>query len=251
MGIKGGPLKKLPGGDSYIYCLQKAGLAQKPVSIDVAGLMYYCALRYETSILENDYYPSARAFQDEIVYLKFILKWDVLVVFDGKDPAWKDAAHNRCYGNDVVNDDGEKTKIRNNGTYIALCAKICAGLKIPYIVSPLEVDTQGVKCHRDENPVILTGDSGILAYDMGMRVISVLNIKMPISKLEISWILLNLFLSVIGKHYTRVSEVFVQHSRVGWDGKQQGHVSNAFVAGHLIRNLSISDKTLVVLDWMV
>jgi hypothetical protein len=170
MGIKGGPLKKLPGGDSYIYGLQKAGLAQKPVSIDVTSLMYYCALRYETSFLENEYYPSARAFQDEIVYLKFILKWDVLVVFDGKDLAWKDAEHNRCYGDDVVNDYGEKTKIRNNGTYIALCAKICVGLKIPYIISPLEVDTQDVKCHWDENPVILTGDSDILDYGMGMRV---------------------------------------------------------------------------------
>jgi hypothetical protein len=120
----------------FIYCiygLQKAGLAQKPgVNIDVAGLMYYCALRYETSFLENDYYPSARAFQDEIVYLKFILKWDVLVVFDGKDPAWKDAEHNRRYGDDVVDDDGVKTKIRNNGTY-TLCAKICAGLKIPNV----------------------------------------------------------------------------------------------------------------------
>jgi hypothetical protein len=96
MGIKGGPLKKLPGGDSYIYGLQKAGLAQKPVNIDIASLMYYCTLRYETSFLENDYYPSARAFQDEIVYLKLILKWDVLVAFNGKDPAWKAAEHNRA-----------------------------------------------------------------------------------------------------------------------------------------------------------
>ena len=185
MGIKGGPLKKLPGGDSYIYGLQKAGLAQKPVNIDVAGLMYYCALRYETSFLENDYYPSARAFQDEIVYLKFILKWDVLVVFDGKDPAWKDAEHNRRYGDDVVDDDGVKTKIRNNGTYIALCAKICAGLKIPYIVSPLEADTQVVKCRRDKNPVIVTGDSDILAYDMGMRVVLISSWNMDSEKFRI------------------------------------------------------------------
>jgi hypothetical protein len=61
-----------------------------------------------------------------------LLKWDVPVIFDGKDPAWKDAEHNRRYGDDVVDDDGVKTKIRNNGTY-TLCAKICAGLKIPNI----------------------------------------------------------------------------------------------------------------------
>jgi hypothetical protein len=116
------------------------------------------------------------------VYLKFTLKWDVLVVFDGKDQAWKDVEHNRRYGNDVVDDDGVKTKIRNNGTYLALCAKICAGLKIPYIVSLLEADTQVVKCCRDENPVIVTGDSDILAYNMGIRVVLISSWNMDSEK---------------------------------------------------------------------
>ena len=171
MGIKGGPLKKLPGGDSCVRGLQKAGLARKRVNIDAAGLMYYCALRYETRFLANDYYPAVRAFQDEVVYLHFILQWDLVVVFDGKDPAWKGAEHDRRYGDDFVDDGGVKTKIRNNGTYIALCAKTCACLKIPYVVSTLEADTQVVKWRRDENPIIVTGDSDILAYDTTVTVI--------------------------------------------------------------------------------
>jgi hypothetical protein len=171
MGIKGGPLKKLPGGDSCVRGLQKAGLARKRVNIDAAGLMYYCALRYETRFLANDYYPAVRAFQDEVVYLHFILQWDLVVVFDGKDPAWKGVEHDRHYGDDFVDDGGVKTKIRNNGTYIALCAKTCACLKIPYVVSTLEADTQVVKWRRDENPIIVTGDSDILAYDTTVTVI--------------------------------------------------------------------------------
>jgi 5'-3' exonuclease len=133
--------------------------------------MYYCALRYETRFLANDYYPAVRAFQDEVVYLHFILQWDLVVVFDGKDPAWKGAEHDRRYGDDFVDDGGVKTKIRNNGTYIALCAKTCACLKIPYVVSTLEADTQVVKWRRDENPIIVTGDSDILAYDTTVTVI--------------------------------------------------------------------------------
>lgn len=90
---------------------------------------------------------------------------DLLVVFDGKDPPWKDAEHERRYGHEEVSGDGPKTQIRNTSTYIALCAKVCSSLKIPFVVSRLEADVQVVKCRRSENPVIATGDADILAYD--------------------------------------------------------------------------------------
>lgn len=102
-----------------------------------------------------------------------------------RDPAWKDAEHERRYGDDSVDDDGVNTKIRNSGTYIALCAKICAGLKIPYVVSVLETDTQVVKCRRDENPVIVTGDSDILAYDPRLKVVLISSWNMDSKKFRI------------------------------------------------------------------
>lgn len=128
MGIHGGLLGKLPGGTNkdYRYQLQKAGLKGKRVNLDAAGLLWSCANRHSKDYLNGDYYMSVAAVQEELVYLQSVLEWKLVVVFDGKDPAcWKDAEHGRRYGADDVSGDGAKTKIKNTGTYIALCVKVC------------------------------------------------------------------------------------------------------------------------------
>ena len=153
MGIKGEILKNLPGGrkEDYQYGLQKLGLNGYPVNFDAAGFIHYCARRYEERYHQKDYDPSAKVFQEFMVYLTAILRWDLWIFFDGKDPAWKDAEHQRRYGKEG---EGEGSKLRNSSTFIALCTKICASLQIPFVVSVLEADTQIVKWRREMNPVV-------------------------------------------------------------------------------------------------
>jgi hypothetical protein len=57
-----------------------------------------------------------------------------------------------------------KNNIRNTGEYISICAKVCAELGVPYIVSPWEADVQVVFTRRCNDLVIVTGDADILAY---------------------------------------------------------------------------------------
>lgn len=86
-----------------------------------------------------------------------VQKWDLFIAFDGRDPEGKGYEHHRR--------DTRPDTLRNESIYIALCAKICKSLVIPYAVVPDEADFQAVMTRRSEpNVTVVTGDSDIIAY---------------------------------------------------------------------------------------
>jgi len=136
------------------------------------GLCWSCAHAYSEAYLQGDYTPSVMTFQEIVTYLWAVLAWDLLVVFDGIEPKWKKNELERRYGQDDSNDDSAP-KIQSTGTYISLCAKVCFHLRIPYVVGRLEADMHVVRSRRKENPVVVTGDADILAYDDRLKIVFV------------------------------------------------------------------------------
>jgi 5'-3' exonuclease len=167
-------LAYLPGGTTYGEGLHSLGLEDVPVNIDAAGLLWQCAFRCQEDYLNGNIVPAAKLFQDAAANVYFNLRWDALFVFDGADPAEKRHEHARRRGHqdqeqhdnddDNNNDSPESRTIRNTGEYIALCAKICRELQIPFLVSPLEADAQVVFTRQSEDLVVVTGDADIFAY---------------------------------------------------------------------------------------
>jgi hypothetical protein len=60
------------------------------------------ALHLSDDYLSSHHYPYVMTFQEEIVYLQIVLRWQLLVAFDGRDPPWKDSEHKRGYGHDEM-----------------------------------------------------------------------------------------------------------------------------------------------------
>ena len=89
-----------------------------------------------------------------MIYLFHTLKWNGGVVFDGgKSPAKR------------YEDERREGDMHNHPTYIALAAKICEDLFIPYVVATEEADSQAVKYipNIGKPTLIVTGDSDLLA----------------------------------------------------------------------------------------
>ena len=133
-------LPNLPGGKTYYFGLQSSGLDGKPVNLDATSLLWVCANACSERYLQGDYGPSAALFQERLIHYHVVRKWDLLVVFDGVDPPEK--VHERCR---------RQNRLRNTSTYIALCAKICHCLQIPYVIAPKEADFQAVMARSEKN----------------------------------------------------------------------------------------------------
>jgi hypothetical protein len=86
-------------------------------------------------------------------YFKVIL---ITTKWSGNDPPEKRYERQRR--------ENRQNSLRNTSTFIALCAKICHCLQIPYVVAPQEADFQAVKARPEKNPTVVTGDSDIIAY---------------------------------------------------------------------------------------
>jgi 5'-3' exonuclease len=95
-------------------------------------------------------------FQWHLTYCKDVRRWDLFVVLDGVDPPEKRYERQRR--------ENRENSLRNTSTFIALCAKICHYLQIPYVVAPQEAVLEAVKARPDKDPTIVTGDSDIIAY---------------------------------------------------------------------------------------
>lgn len=71
----------------------------------------------------------------------------------------------------------DEQKIRYDLQYIAMAAKICKGMDIPYIVAASEADSQCryVEIYGNSPSLIVTGDSDLVAY--GNKVVVVVVVK--------------------------------------------------------------------------
>lgn len=87
-----------------------------------------------------------------------MLKWDACFIFDGCKNEAKEPEYTRREG-----------KLRNESLYIAMAAKVCRDLFVPYIVAKEEADPQAVHCcpsmgESNVPTMIVTGYSDLFAY---------------------------------------------------------------------------------------
>lgn len=165
MGIKD-LLPELPGGHSSESRSSFSSLEMfrdkgRPADIDVGTLIYICAIRHKPAYLEQNYTPSLREFQRQLIILNSIYKWDFTCIFDGFPPPQKKHEHERR--------QMKEGSIAITSDFIILCTKVCSRMFIPFVVARLEADMQAGRNHYRSIPVCR--DSDLLAYRNDLVVI--------------------------------------------------------------------------------
>jgi 5'-3' exonuclease len=158
------------GGAEYYHGFMSFPFASERIVLDVAGLLFSCAIQHADSYVKGDYTPALQAFQRQVIYLNNTLRWDMVVVFDGGESSMK--RHERARRELLMeNADSNDGKIRNTPVYIALAAKICRESYIDYIIAAEEADPQCkfslFVCDDVEfltPTLVVTGDSDLIAY---------------------------------------------------------------------------------------
>lgn len=133
-------------------------LRKETIILDIAGLLHHAARKHEKVYRRGDFAASVAFVQATLVYLLFICKWNMLVLFDGMDSPLKVHERERRDSSDGL---------RNEALYIAMVAKVCKRMRIPFIVSKYDADTQCCVKHPSsgcQGSLIVTGDSDLLAY---------------------------------------------------------------------------------------
>jgi len=143
---------------------EKLGLDGERVSLDAASLMHACARWHQEPYLQGNYAASAREFQGVLVYLMVVRRYSLYVSLDGVDPEGKTFEHER-------REAGDGPHIRNTSDYIAICAKICRMLHVPFKVAPQEANFQAVKTAAEHNMTVITSDGNLIAYGSRRTVI--------------------------------------------------------------------------------
>jgi len=88
------------------------------------------------------------------------LKWNVTVLFDGVESNLKQHERARRDHRQSLESDA------NDPLYIAMAAKICDGMKVPFLVAAYEADSQCffVSLKGEPLSLIVMGDSDLVAY---------------------------------------------------------------------------------------
>lgn len=155
MGIPG-LLGFLPGGKDYHTGFLKINRVGENFALDVAGLLWFCLYCFQDEYVAGNYGPCLQLLAKRMQYLIHTLKWNICVVLDGRRAEQKAPEYARRAG-----------KLHNTSAYIAMAAKVCKDLFIPYIVAPEEADAQAALFipHFGGPPTTtITGDSDLLAY---------------------------------------------------------------------------------------
>ena len=137
MGVKG-LLKELPGGD--VGQCQRTGFSKltalanrfRPADINTVTLISVCALRHKDAYNDGNYVPTAREFQQQVISMNLIYKWNYTLVFDERPPAENRHKHKR-----------QRAKVSGvviYSTFILMCMLICKRHFVKYIVAPAEAD---------------------------------------------------------------------------------------------------------------
>ena len=164
MGVKA-ILRYLLGGcikEDIKYGFFNGEFKDERIALDVAGLLYTCALRERSSYISGDYKPALKHFHRHIIYLHSICSWNMCVLFDGRDSELKAPERQRRYESTSPSTTSSSAtkRIRNDPLYIAMAVKICKVRRIQCMMAHKEADSQ---CrHIDWNgfqpTLVVTGD---------------------------------------------------------------------------------------------
>ena len=108
--------------------------SEKRIVIDVASLLHHtsCARNNISAYEAHNYMPSITEFQRYMIYLAYTCRWNLVVVFDGKESELKRHEHQRrdarMFRAQLKRDDGNDSSpvLRNLTLYIALTSKYAA-----------------------------------------------------------------------------------------------------------------------------
>lgn len=136
------------------------------IALDIAGLLFECAISHGSEYLKGNYMPSLIEVYRLLIYIYYTLKWDAAVVFDGVESKLKRYERERRERRKESATDGATARVRNEPLYIAMAARICKGLNIPFVVAAYEADSQCkfIKMKGKLPSLVVTGDSDLLAY---------------------------------------------------------------------------------------
>lgn len=140
----------------YYHGFSNINAKKERIGLDAGGLLFHCALMYKDSYLSGNYCPALQEFMSIVRLLSFLLKWRMCIVFDGCKSILKRYEYERRSNNDL----------HITSRLIALAAKVCHDLFVPYIVAHEEADPQCLKNLPGIGvpTLIVTGDSDLLAY---------------------------------------------------------------------------------------
>jgi hypothetical protein len=142
-------------GDKFCFGFTSLCFRSERIVLDVAGLLFACAIRHADSYAVGDYTLALQDVHRQLIYLNNTLHWDMVVVLDGSDSPLK--RHERARRDrsrtcltaptpapasdetETASTESASTpsvRIQNTPIYIALVAKICRESYIDYVISP-------------------------------------------------------------------------------------------------------------------
>ena len=156
MGIQG-LLAELPcWSETGFERLEELKDGNEKGEIDTGILIYVCALMHREAYNAGDCIPAVREFQHLLVILTNIHKWRYTLIFDGIPPPEKEHEHRRRRE--------KENSIAITSNYILMCIEVCKRRFIPYVVAPVEADSQ--VCRHDKPANAVCRDSDELAYGL-------------------------------------------------------------------------------------
>jgi len=108
MGVPG-LLKQLAPCQKLGKAFNNPELRKETINFDIAGLAHVGAEKHENDYRNGMYQPSTAFVQQILVYLYFICKWDMFVVFDGMDSPLKAPERERRDQDNKMRNDPPKT----------------------------------------------------------------------------------------------------------------------------------------------